>query len=134
MGAFYLLMQSFQKNIKLISVRYNMTINDIIKFQDYIRTFNNQPIKYEEMVQWCMRNKLEYLPTFLYNNHYINRMKDGNLFIFWSSNKYYPEATIVNLKAELTNSTRQPTLEEQVAILTEIVHNLEAKVAKLEGK
>lgn len=111
-----------------------MTINDIIKFQDYVRTFNKQPIKYEEMVEWCMRNKLEYLPAFLYNNHYINKMKDGNLFIFWSSNKYYPEATIVNLKAELTNSTREPTLEEKVAILTEMVHNLEAKVALLENR
>lgn len=104
-----------------------MTIEQINRWQDIIRSYNNQPIPYEDMVAKCAKEGLETVPVFLLNNHYIARMADGNTFINWSKNKYYPEATIVALKAELMNGSREPTLEERVAIL-------EARLDKLEGK
>lgn len=104
-----------------------MTIEQINRWQDIIRSYNNQPIPYEDMVAKCAKEGLETVPVFLLNNHYIARMADGNTFINWSKNKYHPEATIINLKAELTGSVREPTLEERVAIL-------EARLDKLEGK
>ena len=94
-----------------------MTIEEVNKWQDIIRSYNNQPIPYEDMVAKCAKEGLETVPVFLLNNHYIARMADGNTFINWSKNRYYPEATIVNLKAELMNGSREPTLEERVAIL-----------------
>lgn len=111
-----------------------MNIEDVNKWQGIIRSYKKQPINYEDMVAKSTKEGLTELVVFLRNNHYIAKMADGNTFINWSSNKYYPEATIVNLKAELTNTTREPTLEEKVAILTEMVHNLEAKVANLENR
>lgn len=104
-----------------------MQIEQINRWQDIIRSYNNQPIPYEDMVAKCAKEGLETVPVFLLNNHYIARMADGNTFINWSKNKYYPEATIVALKAELMNGSREPTLEERVAIL-------EARLDKLEGK
>lgn len=104
-----------------------MTIEQVNKWQDIIRSYNNQPIPYEDMVAKCAKEGLESVPVFLLNNHYIAKMKDGNVFINWSKNKYYPEATIVALKAELMDGSREPTLEERVAIL-------EARLDKLEGK
>lgn len=102
-----------------------MTIEMINKWQSIVRQYNKAPIPYEELVAKCAKEGLESVMVFLKNNHYISKMKDGNTFIFWSSNKYYPEATIINLKAELTNTTREPTLEEKVAILEERVARLE---------
>ena len=104
-----------------------MTINQINKFQDIIRSYNNAPIPYEDMVAKCAKEGLESVPVFLLNNHYIAKLPDGNTFINWSKNKYYEDQTIINLKNELRGSTRQPTLEERVAIL-------EARLDKLEGK
>lgn len=104
-----------------------MTIEEVNKWQDIIRGYNNQPINYEEMVAKSAKEGLQTLVVFLLNNHYIARMSDGNTFINWSKNKYYPEATIVALKAELMGGSREPTLEERVAIL-------EARLDKLEGK
>lgn len=101
-----------------------MTIEQINKFQDIIRSYNNQPIPYTDLVAKCAKEGLETLVVFLLNNHYIAKMKDGNTFINWSKNKYYPEATIVALKAELTGSFREPTLEERVAILEEKMKQL----------
>lgn len=94
-----------------------MTIEEVNKWQDIIRGYNNAPVPYEEMVAKCAKEGLETVPVFLLNNHYIARMADGNTFINWSKNRYYPEATIINLKAELMNGSREPTLEERVAIL-----------------
>ena len=104
-----------------------MTIEEVNKWQDIIRSYNNQPINYEEMVAKSAKEGLQTLVVFLLNNHYIAKLPDGNTFINWSKNKYYPEATIVALKAELMNGSREPTLEERVAIL-------EARLDKLEGK
>lgn len=105
-----------------------MTIEQVNKWQDIIRGYNNQPIPYEDMVAKCAKEGLESVPVFLLNNHYIARMADGNTFINWSKNKYYPEATIVALKAELTNTTRPLTLEERVAILEEQMKQLLGRV------
>ena len=105
-----------------------MQIEQINKWQDIIRSYNNQPIPYEEMVAKCAKEGLETVPVFLLNNHYIARMADGNTFINWSKNRYYPEATIINLKAELTNGSREPTLEERVAILEEQMKQLLGRV------
>lgn len=104
-----------------------MQIEQINRWQDIIRSYNNQPINYEDMIAKCAKEGLETVPVFLLNNHYIAKLPDGNTFINWSKNKYYPEATIVALKAELTNTTRPLTLEERVEIL-------EARLDKLEGK
>lgn len=105
-----------------------MTIEQINRWQSIIRGYNNQPIPYEDMVAKCAKEGLETVPVFLLNNHYIARMADGNTFINWSKNKYYPEATIVALKAELTDSSREPTLEERVAILEEQMKQLLGRV------
>lgn len=94
-----------------------MQIEQINRWQDIIRSYNNQPIPYEDMVAKCAKEGLESVPVFLLNNHYIAKLPDGNTFINWSKNRYYPEATIVALKAELTDSSREPTLEERVVIL-----------------
>lgn len=105
-----------------------MTIEEVNKWQDIIRSYNNQPINYEEMVAKSAKEGLHTLVVFLLNNHYIAKLPDGNTFINWSKNKYYPEATIVALKAELTNSFREPTLEERVAILEEQMKQLLGRV------
>lgn len=94
-----------------------MQIEQINRWQDIIRSYNNQPIPYENMVAKCAKEGLETVPVFLLNNHYIARMADGNTFINWSKNRYYEDKTIINLKNELRGSTRQPTLEERVEIL-----------------
>lgn len=104
-----------------------MQIEQINRWQDIIRGYNNAPINYEDMVAKCAKEGLESVPVFLLNNHYIAKLPDGNTFINWSKNKYYEDQTIINLKNELRGSTRQPTLEERVAIL-------EARLDKLEGK
>lgn len=104
-----------------------MTIEQINRWQDIIRGYNNQPIPYEDMVAKCAKEGLETVPVFLLNNHYIAKLPDGNTFINWSKNRYYPEATIIQLKAELTDSSREPTLEERVTIL-------EAQMKKLLGR
>lgn len=101
-----------------------MTIEEVNKWQDIIRGYNNAPVPYEEMVAKCAKEGLETVPVFLLNNHYIARMADGNTFINWSKNRYYPEATIINLKAELMDGSREPTLEERVAILEEQMKQL----------
>lgn len=104
-----------------------MQIEQINRWQDIIRSYNNAPIQYTDLVAKCAKEGLENVMIFLLNNHYIAKLPDGNTFINWSKNKYYPEATIVGLKAELMNGSREPTLEERVAIL-------EARLDKLEGK
>lgn len=104
-----------------------MQIEQINRWQDIVRSYNNAPIQYTDLVAKCAKEGLESVPVFLLNNHYIAKLPDGNTFINWSKNKYYPEATIVALKAELMNGSREPTLEERVAIL-------EARLDKLEGK
>lgn len=101
-----------------------MTIEQINQFCSIVREYNNAPIPYGDLVTKCAKEGLESIVVFLKNNHYIGKMQDGNVFINWSKNSYYPEATIINLKAELTNTTRQPTLEERVAILEEQVKQL----------
>lgn len=101
-----------------------MQIEQINRWQDIIRSYNNQPIPYEDMVAKCAKEGLESVPVFLLNNHYIARMKDGNTFINWSKNRYYEDKTIIQLKAELTDSSREPTLEERVAILEEQMKQL----------
>lgn len=94
-----------------------MTIEQINRWQDIVRGYNNAPIQYTDLVAKCAKEGLESVPVFLLNNHYIAKLPDGNTFINWSKNRYYPEATIVALKAELMNGSREPTLEERVAIL-----------------
>ena len=101
-----------------------MTIEEVNRWQDIIRSYNNAPIPYEDMVAKCAKEGLETVPVFLLNNHYIARMADGNTFINWSKNRYYPEATIINLKEELMNGSREPTLEERVALLEEQMKKL----------
>lgn len=105
-----------------------MNIESINRWQDIIRGYNNQPIPYEDMVAKCAKEGLEAIPVFLLNNHYIARMADGNTFINWTKNRYYPEATIINLKAELTNTTRPLTVEERVVILEEQMKELLGRV------
>lgn len=105
-----------------------MQIEQINRWQDIIRSYNNQPIPYEDMIAKCAKKGLESVPVFLLNNHYIAKLPDGNTFINWSKNKYYPEATIVALKAELMNGSREPTLEERVAILEEQMKQLLGRV------
>ena len=101
-----------------------MTIEQVNQWQSIIRSYNNQPINYEDMVAKSAKEGLTELVVFLLNNHYIAKLPDGNTWINWSKNKYHPEATIINLKAELTGSVRQPTLEERVAILEEQMKQL----------
>jgi hypothetical protein len=105
-----------------------MTIDQVNKWQGIIRSYKKQPINYEDMVAKSNKEGLTELVVFLRNNHYIAKMADGNTFINWSSNKYYPEATIVALKAELMNGSREPTLEERVAILEEQMKQLLGRV------
>lgn len=100
------------------------TIEQINKFQDVIRSYNNAPVPYEDMVAKSAKEGLQTLVVFLLNNHYIAKLPDGNTWINWSKNRYYPEATIINLKAELMNGSREPTLEERVAILEEQMKQL----------
>lgn len=105
-----------------------MTIEEVNKWQDIIRSYNNQPINYEEMVAKSAKEGLETLVVFLLNNHYIAKLPDGNTFINWSKNKFYPEKTIIQLKAELMDCSREPTLEERVAILEEQMKQLLGRV------
>ena len=104
-----------------------MTIDKINQWQDIVRSHNNQPIKYEELVSECAKVGLEQVCVFLLNNHYIGIMRDGNVFINWSKNNYFPEATIINLKAELQGVARKATVEERLEIL-------EARVSELEKR
>lgn len=104
-----------------------MNIEQINQWQDIVRKHNNQPIKYEELVSECAKVGLEQVCMFLLNNHYIGIMRDGNVFINWSKNNYFPEATIINLKAELQGVARKATVEERLEIL-------EARVSELEKK
>lgn len=101
-----------------------MTIEQINRWQDIVRGYNNAPIQYTDLVAKCAKEGLETVPVFLLNNHYIAKLPDGNTFINWSKNRYYPEATIIQLKAELTDSSREPTLEERVALLEEQMKEL----------
>ena len=105
-----------------------MTIEQLNKWQDIIRGYNNSPINYEDMVEKSAKEGLVELVVFLNNNHYIAKMKDGNTFINWSRNNYYPEATIINLKAELNGQARPATIEERVSILEERIKVLEEKI------
>ena len=105
-----------------------ITIEQINQWQDIVRTYNNQPIPYTDLVAKCAKSGLENVMIFLNNEHYISKMKDGNVFVNWSKNKFYSDKTIVALKAELTGSSREPTLEERVTILEEQMKQL------LEGK
>lgn len=104
-----------------------VTVEQINQWQDIVRKHNNQPIKYEELVSECAKVGLEQVCVFLLNNHYIGIMRDGNVFISWSKNNYFPEATIINLKAELQGVARKATVEERLEIL-------EARVSELERK
>lgn len=105
-----------------------MTIEQINQWQDIVRKHNNQPIKYEDLVSECARVGLEQVCVFLLNNHYIGIMRDGNTFISWTKNNYFPEATIVNLKAELNGQTRKATVEERLEILEQRVSQLEERL------
>ena len=96
-----------------------ITIEDLNRWQDLVRAKNNAPIHFESFKQECRENGLEPVMEYLINNNIVARMKDGNTFVCWSSNKYYPDSTFINLKAELTNGTRKPTLEERVEIIEE---------------
>ena len=94
-----------------------ITIEQLNQWQDLVRSKNNAPIHFESFKQECRENGLEPVMEYLINNNIVARMKDGNMWVNWSSNKYYPEATFINLKSELTNGTRKPTLEERVEII-----------------
>jgi len=101
-----------------------ITIEQLNQWQDIIRSYHNQPIPMEELVEKCNDAGLAELNSYLIANNYIARLKDGNTWINWSKNRFYEDATIINLKAELTNSVRQPTLEERVAILEQQMKQL----------
>lgn len=105
-----------------------ITIEAVNRWQSIVRDYNKAPIPFEELASKCAKEGLEELQIYLTNNHYINKMKDGNVFINWSSNKYYPENTIVDLKAELTNTTRPLTIEERLTILEQQVKELLERV------
>lgn len=107
-----------------------MNIEQINRWQSIVRDYNNQPIPYTDLVAKCAKEGLESVMIFLKNEHYLSILPDGNVFIFWSKNKYYEDQTIINLKNELRGSTRQPTLEERVSILEEQVKQLLAKEGK----
>lgn len=100
------------------------TIEQLNKWQDIVRSYNNKQIPMEELVEKCNEEGLAEVNAYLISNNIIARMKDGNVFINWSNNRYYPEATFINLKAELNGKTRQPTLEERVTILEEQMKKL----------
>jgi len=104
-----------------------ITIEQLNKWQDIIRDYHNAPIPMEELVEKCNDAGLTEVNSYLIANNYIARMKDGNTWINWSKNRFYEDATIINLKAQLTNSVRQPTLEERIAILEERVKLLEER-------
>lgn len=100
-----------------------ITIEQLNQWQDLVRSKNNAPIPYEAFKNECREKGLEPVMEYLVNNNIVARMRDGNAFIHWSSNKYYPDATFINLKAELTNGTRKPTLEERVEWIEEWIKN-----------
>lgn len=101
-----------------------MTINELNQWQNIIRSYNKAPIPYTDMVEKSAKEGIESVPMFLKNNNYIGIMKDGNTFINWTKNQYYPEATIINLKAELSGESRPLTLEERVELLEKQVEQL----------
>jgi len=101
-----------------------ITVEQLNQWQDIIRGYHNQPIPMEELVEKCNDAGLTEVNSYLIANNYIARMKDGNTWINWSKNRFYEDATIINLKAQLTNTTRQPTLEERVSILEEQIKKL----------
>lgn len=101
-----------------------ITIEQLNKWQDIIRDYHNKPIPMEELVEKCNEAGLAEVNAYLIANNIIARMKDGNVFINWSTNRFFPEATFINLKAELNGQARPATLEERVAILEEQVKRL----------
>lgn len=101
-----------------------ITIEQLNKWQDIIRDYHNKPIPMEELVEKCNEAGLAEVNSYLIANNIIARMKDGNVFINWSTNRFFPEATFINLKAELNGQARPATLEERVAILEEQVKRL----------
>lgn len=105
-----------------------MTIEQINQIQDIVRSYNNAPVPYEELAAKCARVGLDTVLIFLLNNHYIAKLPDGNTFFNWSKNRFYPEATIVNLKAELNGQTRKLTIEERLEIIEKRLDELEKKI------
>lgn len=105
-----------------------MTIEQINQIQDIVRSYNNAPIPYEELAAECAKKGLDTVLIFLLNNHYIARLSDGNTFFNWSKNRFYPEATIINLKAELNGQTRKLTIEERLEIIEQRLDKLEEKL------
>lgn len=110
-----------------------ITIEMVNKWQDLVKGYNSRTIPYDDMVAKSAKAGLTELVALLTNGHYINKMKDGNVFINWSKNPYYPEATILDLKSELSNNTRAPTTEERIAILEETVEKLTAEINDLKA-
>lgn len=108
-----------------------ITIEQLNRWQDIVRSYNNAPIPMEELAGKCNEQGLSDVNSYLITHNYIARLKDGNTWINWSKNRFYEDATIVNLKAELTNTTRQPTLEERVSILEEVIQEMQQLIQKL---
>lgn len=100
------------------------TIEQVNQWQDIIRDYHNEPIPMEELVEKCNNAGLAEVNSYLIANNYIARMKDGHVWINWSKNRFYEDATIINLKAQLTNSTRPLTLEERVEVLEQQMKQL----------
>ena len=105
-----------------------ITVEQLNKWQDIVRSYNNAPIPMEELAEKCNEAGLGEVNQYLISHNIIARMKDGNTFINWSKNRFDEEATFINLKARLTNTTRPLTLEERVSVLEEQMKQL------LEGK
>ena len=78
-----------------------ITIEQLNQWQDIIRSYNNQPIPMEELIEKCNDAGLAEVNSYLIANNYIARMKDGNTWINWSKNRFYEDATIINLKAQV---------------------------------
>ena len=105
-----------------------ITIEQLNKWQDIVRSYNNKPIPMEELANKCCEEGLAEVNSYLISHNIIARMKDGNTFIHWSSNRFNPDDTFINLKAELNGQERKPTLEERVEILEKTVKELISKV------
>jgi hypothetical protein len=111
-----------------------ITIEQLNKWQDIIRDYHNEPIPMEELVEKCNEEGLAEVNSYLIANNYIARMKDGNTWINWSKNRFYEDATIINLKAKLTNSTRPLTLEERMEVLEKRMDELITRLNSIEEK